>query len=302
MSMSLVCSRIGGRFQLKTKISSGSFGTWYISPSLSCSCSLQVSLEHEVTIYKNLGRMPSIPRAPWFGAEDGYNVLVLDLLGPLLASSPLGNEPVFRLQAVLAISNQMVRSLDIKPSSFLFGPDLLSQKVFLVDFGLAKQYWDPIQHSHIPYRDGLQLTGTALWASINVHVGIEHLRRDDIESLAYIIIYLLHGYLPWQDLTVDVAIFQRKQSLSPTALCLDLPVGLTAFVAYICSLPFVADPNYLYLHCLLQTATERVSSESKPACTGRPYNGKGSRRPLTGEGSGYGFGKKQAGVVYADIS
>ncbi|KAH9910450.1 kinase-like domain-containing protein, partial [Fomitopsis serialis] len=146
---------------------------------------------------------------------------------------------------------------NIKPSNFLFGPEPLSQKVFLVDFGLAKQYRDPIQHLHIPYRDGLQLTGTALWASVNVHVGIAHSRRDDLESLAYVIIYLLRGYLPWQDLATD-DIFHRKQSLSPAALCHDLPLELTTFVTYIRSLPFTGDPDYLYLHHLLQSATERV--------------------------------------------
>ncbi|KAH9912269.1 kinase-like domain-containing protein [Fomitopsis serialis] len=296
MSISLVRTRIGGRFRLKTRIGSGSFGEVYeavdiiemvdVAIKLERVDRTRSSLEHEVTVYKNLGRMVGIPRARWFGAEDGYDVLVLDLLGPSLASSPPGGEPVFGLQAALVFGNQMLAILerlhardyihrDIKPSNFLFGPEPLSQKVFLVDFGLAKQYRDPIQHLHIPYRDGLQLTGTALWASVNVHVGIAHSRRDDLESLAYVIIYLLRGYLPWQDLATD-DIFHRKQSLSPALFATIFPSNSphsshTSVVShsretptiFICTIFFKALPN----------------------------------EPLPSEGSGYGFGKKQAGVV-----
>jgi serine/threonine protein kinase len=89
---------------------------------------------------------------------------------------------------------------DIKPENFLMGLGKKSHMVHIIDFGLAKRYRDSKTHQHIQYKENKNLTGTARYASVNAHLGIEQSRRDDLESIGYVLVYLANGTLPWQNL------------------------------------------------------------------------------------------------------
>ena len=87
---------------------------------------------------------------------------------------------------------------DIKPDNFLMGLGPQANKVYVIDFGLAKRYVDPVTNCHYRLSDNKRLTGTARYASINAHLGIEQSRRDDLEAIGYMLVYFLKGVLPWQ--------------------------------------------------------------------------------------------------------
>lgn len=91
---------------------------------------------------------------------------------------------------------------DIKPDNYCMGKGKSQNYLHLLDFGLAKIYKNK-NDKHIPYKEGKSLTGTARYASVNTHIGCQQSRRDDMESIGYVAIYLTRGVLPWQGQKVE---------------------------------------------------------------------------------------------------
>ena len=118
---------------------------------------------------------------------------------------------------------------DIKPDNFVMGQGKNANKVYCIDFGLAKRFRDIKTGEHIAYKEGRPLIGTVRYSSIGTHLGVEQTRRDDLESLAYIIIYFLKGSLPWQNVKgknkkeVHMKMLERKLEITEEELCKGLP-------------------------------------------------------------------------------
>ena len=117
---------------------------------------------------------------------------------------------------------------DIKPDNFMTGLGKNKSTIYLIDLGLAKKYRDNLGE-HIPFKEGKSLTGTARYASLNTHLGYEQSRRDDIEALIMLMIYLLKGKLPWQGIKAKNVkdkyekIKNKRIETSYEELCVDLP-------------------------------------------------------------------------------
>jgi serine/threonine protein kinase len=133
---------------------------------------------------------------------------------------------------------------DMKPDNFLIGHGKKQNIVYVIDFGLAKRYRDPKTGEHIPYKDNKSLTGTARYASVNAHLGIEQSRRDDLEALGLVFIYLNKGQLPWQGLPARTKkekyekIRDKKMCTSIEALTKGMPPEFEQYLSYCRSLKF----------------------------------------------------------------
>ena len=141
-----------------------------------------------------------------------------------------------------------------------------AKQVHIIDFGSAKLFRDPRTYAHIPFRDSLHFTGTAMYASINAHLGLEISRRDDMESLAYTLIYFLRGSLPWAGLGLDGQdlILRSKQGTPIDHLCSTLPSEFASFLAYARSLAFEDKPDYDRFRKIFEAL---LSREENPANT-----------------------------------
>jgi len=121
--------------------------------------------------------------------------------------------------------------------------------VHLIDFGLSKEFQDPNTHLHIPFKKDLGPVGTATFMSINSHLSSELGRRDDLESVVYILFYFMWGFLPWQGLGHQ-DILKSKRSITTLAMFHELPPEFRMLFEHCCSLSFEGKPNYNHFCCL----------------------------------------------------
>uniref|UniRef100_A0A7N0UIW1 non-specific serine/threonine protein kinase n=1 Tax=Kalanchoe fedtschenkoi TaxID=63787 RepID=A0A7N0UIW1_KALFE len=270
---------VGGKFKLGRKIGSGSFGELYLGVNMQTGEEVAVKLEsvktkhpqlhYESKVYVLLQGGIGIPHLKWFGVEADFNVMVIDLLGPSLEDLFNYCNRKFTMKTVLMLADQLINRVeymhskgflhrDIKPDNFLMGLGRKANQVYIIDYGLAKKFRDLQTHKHIPYRENKNLTGTARYASVNTHLGIEQSRRDDLESLGYVLMYFLRGSLPWQGLRAGTKkqkydrISEKKLSTPIEVLCKSFPSEFVLYFHYCRSLRFEDKPDYSYLKRLFR--------------------------------------------------
>jgi len=253
-------------------------------------------LPQEAEFLRMLEGPSFIPKVHWFGQEKLYNALIIDLLGPNMRLVRQAYEKL-PVAFVSVIATQMVSILehvhsqgivyrDVKPDNFLLERDfpllikdlekwdsdssprpmedyrpLLDNphKISLVDFGLSTFYIDQRTGRHVPKKQPptKYKTGTARYAAIGVHHGLPHSRRDDLESLGYVILELLRGTLPWAGVTARNAIegwakmLRMKSKIPLEELFEGVPRGFMRFLQYARSLDFDQEPDYKYARTLL---------------------------------------------------
>lgn len=216
-----------------------------------------------------------IPDVYWYGIEGDYKAMVMELLGTSLEELFQYCGRKLSLKTVCMLADQMITRVeymhtqnflhrDMKPDNFLMGVGAKRSQVYMIDFGLSKRYRDPKTGEHIPYRDKKSLTGTARYASVNTHLGVEQARRDDLEAIGYILLYFLKGQLPWQGLAGKTKddkydkIKEKKYQTTVEQLTRGHPEEFSKYVSYCRNMKFEEKPDYNFLRSLFKSIMQRM--------------------------------------------
>jgi serine/threonine protein kinase len=269
---------INNKYLIIKKIGEGSFGTIYKGRNIRTNEYVAIKVEpirkgtkllkNESIIYNHLNNCVGIPSVKWFGKDKINYYMVINLLGESLQDLKNKNTS-FSLKLTLQIGINIINLLktihnngfvhrDIKPDNFLLGLNNKSNQIYIIDFGLCKPYI--YKEKHIDIKSSHSLIGSKTYASINAHDFIELSRRDDLESLGYMMLYFYLGELSWQDLkeasNEDIKYMKNNLKLE------SIPEVLVNYIKYVKNMEFNENPNYYLIIDNFKRSIEDISSKT----------------------------------------
>ena len=255
------------KFRTIKKLGEGSFGKVYkaeyngeyYAMKFEDKTKDQNLLETEATIMSYL-KGPNIPLIKSYGYSGDYNILVMQLMDKSLEEI-FNKRLKFSVKTTALLAYQMITVLhyihdkhiihrDIKPDNFVMGLKKDNGTLYLLDFGLAKKYRSSKTLEQYPYIKKKKLTGTARYASIHALEEMEQSRRDDLESVGYVLMYFLRGNLPWQGLKIKSKedrykkILDKKKETTSEELCKGFPDEFREYLEYSRNLEYTEEPKY----------------------------------------------------------
>ena len=254
---------INNKYKLIERIGAGNFGSIYKGQNIRTAENVAIKIEpiasgvgllkNESVIYQYLKGCVGVPSVKWFGRDGANYYMVINLLGESLQSIK-NKDCSLPLSIVLKIGIKMITLLetihnrglvhrDIKPENFLLGPNNDMDRIHIIDFGFGRSYLLNGGYGHIPQKKTHGIIGSLTYASLNAHALTELSRRDDMESLVYVLINLYLGALPWQD-TPASKIDEAKRQI---AFHDDVPPVFKRYLQNVRSLKFEEAPDYAQL-------------------------------------------------------
>ncbi|OIT04408.1 PREDICTED: casein kinase 1-like protein HD16 [Nicotiana attenuata] len=232
---------------------------------------------YEWQVYNTLNSCYGIPGVHYKGRQGDFYILVMDMLGPSLWDvwNSLGQSMSPNMAACIAVEAiSILEKLhlkgfvhgDVKPENFLLGQpgSVDEKKLYLIDLGLASRWKDAASAQHVEYDQRPDIfRGTIRYASVHAHLGRTGSRRDDLESLAYTLIFLIKGRLPWQGYQGDNKSFlvcKKKMATSPELMCCFCPAPFKQFLEAVTNMKFDEEPNYAKLISFFESLIEPCTS------------------------------------------
>jgi len=173
------------------------------------------------------------------------------------------------LESIEELHNHNIIHRDIKPQ--VLAIDVKGGKkeiIIFLEFGFWKYF--KINNKHITFKKYKKMIGQNLiYGSINALSGIDLSRKDDLESLSYVLIYIINGSLPWENMKIKnkeekiKEILEMKNQIKAEDLCSGLPEEIKLFVSYINNLKFEEEPDYNYLKNLLKVVINSKDSDKQ---------------------------------------
>jgi serine/threonine protein kinase len=249
---------INNKYVLIDKIGSGCFGSIYKGQNIRTKEYVAIKMEsikhnlkllkNESNIYQYLNGCEGIPQVKWFGKDENNYYMVINLFGSSLQDFMNKNKQ-FSLTLTLKLGIKIISIIktihekglihrDIKPDNFLFGLNKINS-VYLIDFGFCKSYIEKGEHNK-PKKIS-KMIGSKNYASISSHKCDDLSRRDDLESLCYMLIYFYMGFLPWNNVSDEETIIRLKNEILNNNI---IPLVLSEFLRYCRSMEYEEKPNY----------------------------------------------------------
>ena len=256
------------------------------------------TIQKEINFSKQLQKITGFPTIYYTCIYEKKNIIVESLLGPSLDKLFKYCGKKFPLKTVCLIGKEMVKRLenmhekgilhrDLKPNNLTWGNfnssyndinynsinnniynKLDINTIFLIDFGLSCSFLEGgPNYKHYKIKTKLNFVGTLRYASLNSHKGIRQSRRDDLESMIYILIYFLKGKLPWQDVKAKKKeerhklISDIKGAVSIESLCEDLPSEFAELLRYVKNLGFEEKPFYAKFYNFFHNLIGKLNNE-----------------------------------------
>jgi serine/threonine protein kinase len=265
---------INNKYNLKEQIGTGSFGVIFKGENIRTKELVAIKIEsiklnskllkNESIIYQYLSHTLGIPRVKWFGKDKENYYMVINLLGESLQCIK-NRQHIFSLRKTLELGIQIINLIksihekglihrDIKPDNFLLGIDSNNEQIYLIDFGFCKSFIN--NDKHIELKKTKNLIGSLTYASVNAHCFNELSRRDDLESLGYLLLYFCIGKLHWQNIDDKLSFNEKNELIKKYKLQLfgivntqtsTIPKVLLNYFKYVRQLKFDEKPNYSIL-------------------------------------------------------
>ena len=216
------------------------------------------------TSFLSLLKGYGIPKLIGYGKYGNFNVMIQEILGfNLMQIKALIHHFTIKDIAMMGIQildriefihSKYIIHRDIKPENFTTGFEDIST-IYLIDFGISRKYRSSRTLKHVKYALTGRMFGTVRYASYNASRGVEQSRRDDLESIANMLIYIYTGKLPWKGINLKdrqrkkkyLEMLLLKKFTSPEKICEGMPDEFVDFYKYCKSLNFEQDPDYEYL-------------------------------------------------------